>query len=315
MFASEANPVRIAGPAVADQERILTPEAVRFLTGLATAFEPRRRALLEARQVRQERLDALELPEFPAETAEIRQAPWRVAEIPADLLDRRVEITGPTDRKMIINALNSGARVFMADFEDSNAPTWENMVQGQANLCDAVRGTITYDQPRGQALRIAPAARHPDGASARLAPGGEALSHRRRAHLGLAVRFRPVLLPQCRARCSANGTRAVFLPAEDGEPARGAPVERRVSWPRRTRSAFPRGTIRATVLIETILAAFEMEEILWELREHSAGSNCGRWDYIFSFIKKFRNRRRMRPAGPGPGDHDAAISWPPTWIC
>ncbi len=288
MFASEANPVRIAGPATPDQERILTDEAVRFLTGLAAAFEPRRRALLDARRLRQERLDALELPEFPAETAEIRQAPWRVAEIPADLEDRRVEITGPTDRKMIINALNSGSRVFMADFEDSNAPTWENMVQGQANLCDAVRGTITYDSPEGKHYELRP--RH---AALMVRPRGWHLVEKHflingepisgslfdfglfffhNAKTLLANGSGPYFyLPKMESRHEARLWNDVFLAAQDA-------------------LGVPHGSIRATVLIETILASFEMDEILWELREHSAGLNCGRWDYIFSFIKKFRNR-------------------------
>ena len=288
MLAPEIDPVRIAAPSMQDQERILTPEAVRLLARLAAEFEPRRRSLLEARRERQERLDAGELPEFPAETAEIRQAPWRVAEIPADLQDRRVEITGPTDRKMIINALNSGSRVFMADFEDSNSPTWENMIQGQANLCDAVRGTITYDSPEGKHYELRP--KHatlivrPRGwhlVEKHFLVDGEPISgslfdfglfffHNAKALLakGSGPYF---YLPKMESRHEARLWNDVFVAAQDA-------------------LGVPRGSIRATVLIETILASFEMDEILWELREHSAGLNCGRWDYIFSFIKKFRNR-------------------------
>jgi malate synthase len=288
VFASEANLVRIAGTSTPDQQRILTPEAVQFLTRLADGFEPRRRVLLEARGARQERLDAGDLPEFPAETAEIRQAPWRVAEIPADLQDRRVEITGPTDRKMIINALNSGARVFMADFEDSNAPTWENLIQGQANLCDAVRGTITYDSPESKhyelrqeraTLMVRPRGWHlvekhflvnGEPISGSLFDFGLFFFHNAKALLanGSGPYF---YLPKMESRHEARLWNDVFVAAQEA-------------------LGVPRGSIRATVLIETILASFEMEEILWELREHSAGLNCGRWDYIFSFIKKFRNR-------------------------
>ena len=193
----QSDPVQITGPVTGAEDRILTPRAIRFLVKLATQFEPRRRQLLKARRQRQQQLDAGELPQFPTETAEIRASRWSVAPTPADLCDRRVEITGPTDRKMIINALNSGANVFMADFEDSNSPTWWNMVEGQANLCDAVRGTIVYNSPEGKHYELRRKARHLDGAAARLAPGGEAFPDRRRAHFGSAVRFRPVLLPQC----------------------------------------------------------------------------------------------------------------------
>src|SRR5450432_2852161 len=160
VIATQNDPVSITGPITGPrwpcrQDRILTPQAVKFLVKLSTMFEPRRRRLLEARLARQERIDQGELPEFPKETAEIRRGRWKVAETPADLLDRRVEITGPTDRKMIINALNSGANVFMADFEDSNAPTWRNIVEGQVNLRDAVRGTIAYVNPStGKSYRL-----------------------------------------------------------------------------------------------------------------------------------------------------------------
>ncbi len=288
MIATQSDPVRITGVYTGAQDRILTPQAIRFLVKLATMFEPRRRRLLNARRACQVLLDAGQLPDFPAETAEIRQAQWKVAEPPADLLNRRVEITGPTDRKMIINALNSGANVFMADFEDSNSPTWENVIEGQANLCDAVNGSIAYTSPEGKhyevrepaaVLMVRPRGWHLvekhfliDGEpiSASLFDFGLFFFHNAKALLrnGTGPYF---YLPKLENRQEARLWNDVFLAAQDT-------------------LGVSRGTIRATVLIETILAAFEMEEILWELREHSAGLNCGRWDYIFSYIKKFHNR-------------------------
>ncbi len=287
MTATQNEPVRITGSATGFEERVLTPEAVRFLVRLSAQFEARRRQLLEARRTRQEQIDAGELPEFPMETAAIREAPWKVAPPPADLMDRRVEITGPTDRKMIINALNSGARVFMADFEDSNSPTWRNILEGQANLCDAVNETIQYTSPEGKryevcetpaVLMVRPRGWHltekhflveGQPISASLFDFGLYFFHnaRRLIRNGTGPYF---YLPKLESRHEAALWNEVFCFAQDY-------------------LEISRGTIRATVLIETILAAFEMDEILWELREHSAGLNCGRWDYIFSYIKKFRN--------------------------
>jgi malate synthase len=288
VIATQTDPVRIEGPIVGTEERILTPEAIRFLVKLSNLFEPRRRRLLEARRVRQQQLDAGDLPGFPVETAEIRKSHWKTAEPPADLQDRRVEITGPTERKMIINALNSGANVFMADFEDSNSPTWQNMLEGQANLCDAVNGTITYDSPEGKhyqvcetpaTLMVRPRGWHlvekhflieGEPVSASLFDFGLFFFHNARALIrnGTGPYF---YLPKLESRHEARLWNDVFLAAQDA-------------------LGIARGTIRATVLIETILAAFEMDEILWELRQHSAGLNCGRWDYIFSYIKKFSKR-------------------------
>jgi malate synthase len=284
----QSETARVTGPASDAQNRILTPEAIRFLVSLAKEFEPRRRRLMQMRDDRQSLLDAGELPDFRRETAEIRRSPWKVAECPADLLDRRVEITGPTDRKMIINALNSGANAFMADFEDSNSPTWQNMIEGQANLCDAVRGTISYDSPEGKhyelrephaVLLVRPRGWHlvekhflVDGApiSASLFDFGLFFFHNARTLIreGTGPYF---YLPKLESALEARLWNDVFVAAQE-------------------RLGISRGTIRATVLIETILAAFEMDEILWELREHAAGLNCGRWDYIFSYIKKFRRR-------------------------
>ena len=278
----------ITAPATDLQESILTREAVDLIAGLARTFEPRRRELLEARRARQRELDAGVMPDFLPATAHIRQSEWTVAPIPADLQDRRVEITGPVDRKMIINALNSGANVFMADFEDSNSPTWQNTIEGQFNLRDAVRGTISFTSPEGKrydlserraVLKVRPRGWHleekhflVDGkpVSASLFDFGLFFFHNVRALIakGTGPYF---YLPKMESHLEARLWNDVFLAAQK-------------------ELGVPSGTIRATVLIETILGAFEMDEILWELREHSAGLNCGRWDYIFSFIKKFRNR-------------------------
>jgi malate synthase len=278
--------VDILGPLDAAAAAVLTPDALALIAKLARAFEGRRQELLAARAVRQQRLRDGDFPDFLPATRDIRESDWTVAPIPADLMDRRVEITGPVDRKMIINALNSGARVFMADFEDSNAPTWRNNVDGQANLMDAVRRSITYDSPEGKhyALGASPATlmvrprgwhlieKHVrvDGQPVSGALFDFGLFFFHNAHELLRRKSGPYFyLPKLESHLEARLWNDVFLMAQE-------------------HVGLPRGTIRATVLIETILAAFEMHEILWELREHSAGLNCGRWDYIFSFIKKFR---------------------------
>ncbi|HEX7117983.1 MAG TPA: malate synthase A [Longimicrobiales bacterium] len=266
--------------------RVLTREALAFVAGLQRRFGARRRELLERRAARQAALDAGERPRFLPETEEVRAAEWAVAPAPADLEDRRVEITGPVERKMMINALNSGARVFMADFEDALSPTWRNVIEGQANLQDAVRRTLAFTSPEGKAYRLGeevatlvvrPRGWHlpekhveVDGApvSASLFDFGLYFFHNARALLdrGTGPYF---YLPKLESHLEARLWNDVFVYAQDA-------------------LGIPRGTIRATVLIETILAAFEMEEILYELREHAAGLNAGRWDYIFSVIKKFR---------------------------
>src|SRR5579864_4469736 len=281
--------VQINGPVNSAQKAILTDEALTFLGRLAGEFEPRRQELLQRRRTRQKEIDSGKLPDFPAETAHIRQKEWTVAPIPHDLRDRRVEITGPVDRKMIINAMNSGANVFMADFEDSNSPTWQNNIEGQANLQDAVRRTISFVSPEGKKYALNPQVatllvrprgwhlneRHfqVDGApiSGSLFDFGLYFFHNAKELIrrGTGPYF---YLPKMESHLEARLWNDVFCFAQD-------------------RLGIARGTIRATVLIETILAAFEMDEILYELREHSAGLNCGRWDYIFSYIKKFRNRR------------------------
>jgi malate synthase len=268
-------------------DEILSDEALGFVAALHKEFNPRRVELLAARQERKKRLDAGELPDFLAETKEIRESDWTVAPIPHDLRDRRVEITGPVDRKMIINALNSGANVFMADFEDANAPTWQNCIEGQLNLRDAVRRTITFDsgkkqyqlnettatllvRPRG--WHLVEAHVHVDGEPVSASIFDFALYFFHNAEELLARGTGPYFyLPKMESHLEARLWNDVFVRAQEY-------------------LGIPNGSIRATVLVETILASFEMHEILWELRDHSAGLNCGRWDYIFSFIKKFRAR-------------------------
>ncbi len=280
--------VEILGPVPDPYAEILTADAVGFLAKLARRFEPTREELLRLRALRQQEIDDGRLPDFLPETRSIRERAWSVAPIPKDLLDRRVEITGPVDRKMIINALNSGATVYMADFEDANSPTWANNVQGQLNLRDAVEGTITYTDPEGHHYaphqRIATLMVRPRGwhlVEKHMRVDGESIS--------AALFDFGLFFFHNAAKLVAKGTGPYFyLPKLESH--REARLWNDVFNCAQDDVGLPRGTIRATVLIETILAAFEMDEILFELREHSAGLNCGRWDYIFSFIKKFRNR-------------------------
>jgi malate synthase len=265
-------------------EAILTPDALAFVADLERNFGARRRALLAARHERQSRIDAGERPGFLAETASVRNGDWQVAAPPKDLLDRRTEITGPVERKMMINALNCGAKVFMADFEDSNSPTWDNVVIGQINVRDAVRRTISLDQngkhyrlddeiatlvirPRGWHLTEKHVLVDGQRMSASLFDFGMVMFHNARVALdaGTGPYF---YLPKLEGHLEARLWNDVFCHAQDA-------------------LAIDRGSVKATVLIETILAAFEMDEILYELREHSAGLNAGRWDYIFSVAKKF----------------------------
>jgi malate synthase len=283
--------VRVLGHPVADAERVLSREALAFVAGLHRRFGPERERLLRRRAERQTELERHAHLDFLPETAEVRSGQWQVASAPRDLDDRRVEITGPTDRKMVINALNSGAQVFMADFEDSLSPTWGNVVEGQANLADAVRRQIDFFSPQGKEYRLAgqtatlvvrPRGWHlveqhveVDGepVPASLFDFGLFFFHNARELLerGSGPYF---YLPKLESHREARLWNDVFLHAQEA-------------------LGIPRGTIRATVLIETVLAAFEMDEILYELREHSAGLNAGRWDYIFSVIKKFRDRADM----------------------
>jgi malate synthase len=269
---------------------VLTDDAVAFVAELQLRFGRERELLLDRRAERRERIAAGELPGFLAHTRELREGYWKVAPPPADLVDRRVEITGPVDRKLIVNALNSGARVFMADFEDANSPTWRNCVEGQANLIDAVEGTISVETPQKTyrlGEEIATLVVRPRGwhlverhllvagapVSASLFDFGLAAFHlaQRQLDRGSGPYF---YLPKLEGHLEARLWASVFRHAEDA-------------------LGLPHGSIRATVLIEHVLAAFEMDEILWELREHSTGLNAGRWDYMFSAIKTFRERPEL----------------------
>lgn len=277
----------IIGEIKSEYETILSPEAMEFISELVEQFSGRREELLKYRKLRQDELKQGKLPEFLPETEHIRNSAWTIAPVPTELLDRRVEITGPVERKMIINALNSGAKVFMADFEDSNSPTWENVMQGQINLRDAVAGTIEYQSPDGKLYKLneetALLSVRPRGwhllekhllvndklISASLFDFGLYFFHnaKRLIEKGSGPYF---YLPKLESHLEARLWNDVFVYSEK-------------------RLGISQGTIKATVLIETIFAAFEMDEILYELREHSSGLNCGRWDYIFSFIKNLRH--------------------------
>jgi malate synthase len=281
--------MELKAPVTGQMAEILTPEALAFIEKLARGFQPTREKLLAKRVERQKEIDNGAMPDFLVATKPIRDdKSWRVASIPNDLQDRRTEITGPVDRKMVINALNSGAKVFMADFEDATSPTWKNLIEGQANLRDAVRRTISFANPDGKQYRL-----NEKTATLMIRPRGWHLPEKH-----LLIDGQPIsgslfdfglyffhnaaellkrgsgpyfYLPKMESHLEARLWNDVFNFAQDA-------------------LKIPRGSIRATVLIETILATFEAEEILYELREHSAGLNCGRWDYIFNTIKKFRNR-------------------------
>jgi malate synthase len=282
------NGIEIRAPELAEARQIITPESLQFLELLARHFGPRRKALLQRRKEIKECLRGGALPDFLEETREVRERSWTVAPAPADLNDRRVEITGPVERKMMINALNSGARVFMADFEDALSPPWPNVIAGQVNCMQAVRRTLEYISPEGKryelgkqlaTLVVRPRGWHleekhalVDGEpmSASLFDFGLYFFHNARELLarGSGPYF---YLPKLESHIEARLWNEVFDLAQDA-------------------LGIPRGTVRATVLIETILAAFEMDEILYELRDHAAGLNAGRWDYLFSIIKNFRDR-------------------------
>jgi malate synthase len=264
---------------------ILTPAAVAFLASLAENFMARRDTLLAKRTERQHAIDSGILPDFLPETQSIRAGDWRVAPIPADLQDRRVEITGPVDRKMIINALNSGAQTFMADCEDSSAPTWQNVIEGQINLRDAVRGTISYQSPEGKSYQL-----NEKVAVLLVRPRGWHLPEKHILYKGQPlsgslVDFGLYFFHNV-AALRAKGTAPYFyLPKM--EHHHEAQLWNDVFVFAQNALDIPQGTIRATALIETIHAAFQMDEILYALRDHAGGLNCGRWDYIFSFIKCF----------------------------
>jgi malate synthase len=285
----DAKKVNLKGELTADKKLILSEDALRFVSMLHKKFDDERKILLKKREAGQTELDNGVNPTFLDNTAHIRCSEWRVAPIPKDLMDRRVEITGPVDRKMIINALNSGAKVFMADLEDSNSPTWDNVIDGQKNLYDAVRKEIPFTNPgngkhyslndetatlmvRPRGLHLEEFKMEIDGkpVSGSLLDFGLYFFHNAKELIdrGSAPYF---YLPKLEHHREARWWNDVFIFAQEY-------------------LIIPVGTIRATVLVETILASFQLDEILYELRQHSAGLNCGRWDYIFSFIKRFRNR-------------------------
>jgi malate synthase len=273
-----------AGPGIGGYEAVLTEEALAFVALLAREFTPRVEEVLARRRERQARFDAGERPDFLAETADVRESNWMVAPLPDDLQDRRVEITGPTDRKMIINALNSGASVFMADFEDSNSPTWDNVVQGQVNLRDAVAGTISYQAPEtGKQYALGPKT-----ATLMVRPRGWHLFEKHVELRGRAVPaglfdFGLFFFHNARALVDRRSGPYFYLPKMQSHLE--ARLWNEVFLRAQEELGLPRGSVKATVLIETLPAAFEMDEILSELRDHSAGLNCGRWDYIFSSVK------------------------------
>jgi malate synthase len=272
--------------------RVLTPDALAFLAQLHRAFDGQRQRLLALRRERQKLFDRGVLPDFLPGTASIRAGNWRVASIPADLQDRRVEITGPTDRKMVINALNSGARVFMTDFEDANSPTWDNMVQGQINLMDRWTGGMCFDEP-------ATRKRYVLGANPAVLMVRSRGLHLDEAHMlvdghpvaGGLFDFGLYLFHNARNTLAAKSGPYFYLPKLESHLE--AALWNQVFVLAQSLLGLPLGTIKATVLIETLPAAFEMDEIIYELRDHMAGLNCGRWDYIFSFIKTFSHNREF----------------------
>jgi malate synthase len=278
--------VQILGRMTPEYARILTPEALAFLAKLHRTFDARRLELLERRVARQKELDAGTMPGFLPQTQAIRDADWKVAPVPADLQDRRVEITGPTDRKMVINALNSGANMYMADFEDSNTPTWDNQMQGQINMRDAVRRAIDFVSPEGKQYKL-----NEKTATLLVRPRGWHLDEK---HLlvdgkpmsGSLFDFGLYFFHNAAERRRRGSGTYFYLPKMENHLE--ARLWNDVFVLSQNQLGLPQGTVKATVLIETILAAFEMDEILYELRAHSAGLNCGRWDYIFSCIKKLR---------------------------
>lgn len=290
-MSTQTTGIEVVGALKAHYDEILTPEALKFVEELEQKFGARRIELLQNRQKRQEEINNGHLPDFIPETKQIRNGDWTIAPLPKDLQDRRVEITGPTDRKMVINALNSGAKVFMADCEDATSPTWENIVEGQINLRDAVNRTISYEhqngkryvlneetavlfaRPRGLHLEEKHVLLNGKPISASFFDFGIYFFHNVKNLL--ALRTGPYFyLPKLESHLEARLWNDVFIFAQNY-------------------LGIAQGTIKATVLIETIMAAFEMNEILFELKEHSAGLNCGRWDYIFSYLKKLRNHESI----------------------
>ncbi len=278
--------VQISAPITPEFAEILTPAALELVALLHRNFNPRRLELLARRAARQKEFDAGKLPDFLPDTKSVRESQWSIAAQPADMLDRRVEITGPTDRKMVINALNCGASTFMADFEDANCPTWFNMIDGQINIRDAARRTIALDQGGKQyklndktaVLIPRPRGWHLD--EKHVTVDGQPVS-------GGVFDFALLFFHNAKELLKRGSGPYYYLPKMESHLE--ARLWNDIFTTTQKHVGVPHGTIRATVLIETVVAAFEMEEILWELKDHSSGLNIGRWDYIFSCIKKFRS--------------------------
>jgi malate synthase len=279
--------MHIKAPFHGDYKEILTAEALLFIRALHLRFNPHRKTLLQEREIMQQKIDNGWKPAFIPETAVIRDSQWLISPIPEDLKDRRVEITGPVDRKMIINAMNSGANVFMADFEDSNAPNWDNVIGGQANLRDAINRTISFTNENGKeyklndkvaTLFVRPRGWHLEEKHIEI--NGEPIS-------GSLLDFGLYFFHNAKTLLKNGSGPYFYLPKI--ESYNEARLWDDVFVFSQNYCGVPYGSVKATVLVETILASFQLNEILWELKDHSAGLNCGRWDYIFSFIKKFRN--------------------------
>lgn len=289
-FRSENIDVEVHAPSSAAATEMLTPDALRFVGFLCSKFDARRRALLALRKTRAVSYDAGDVPKFVMDHPASQDLTWKCAPVPDDVQDRRVEITGPVDRKMIINGLNSGACVYMADLEDSTSPTWKNVIEGQLNLRDAVNRTITYVNPgngkvyslnaKTSVLFVRPRGWHLD--EGHILVNGKVAS-------GSIVDFALYLFHNVHQLLNKGSRPYYYLPKLESHLE--AALWNDVFVAAQTYLGLPNGTIRATVLLETIVAAYEMEEILYELKDHSLGLNCGRWDYLFSYIKKFKHHR------------------------
>jgi malate synthase len=288
-MSTQTTGIEVVGALKAQYDEILTPEALNFIEELERKFGKRRIELLQYRVKRQEEINNGKLPDFLPETKHIRNGDWTVAPLPKDLQDRRVEITGPTDRKMVINALNSGAKLFMADFEDATSPTWESIIEGQINLRDAINRTIKYENPNGKTYEL-----NEDTAVLIVRPRGLHLEEKHvlldgKPISGSFFDFGMYFFHNINTLLANGSGPYYYLPKLESHLE--ARLWNDVFVYTQEKLGIPQGTIKATVLIETILASFEMNEILYELKEHSAGLNCGRWDYIFSYIKKLRNQQ------------------------
>ena len=283
--------LEVLGPVTDEQREILSPEALEFFAKLHREFNPRRLELLAERRRRQAAIDRGELPRFLPETKSVREGQWQVLPVPEDLRNRRVEITGPVDRKMVINALNSGANCYMADFEDAHSPTWAGTLDGQINVRDALRGTVEFTSPEGKQYRL-----NPQVATLLVRPRGWHLPEKHILVDGepaSASLFDFAIYFFHNAHYRVMHDSGVYLYLPKMQHYLEARLWNDVFVRAQELLEVPQGTIKATVLIEHILAAFQMEEILYELRHHSAGLNCGRWDYLFSYIKTFARREKF----------------------